>query len=186
MWGAEFDCIRYRGHDSDVFERLGAIGKPHLCDFPPAEGIAVVLRNHVAFASVDRSSVVLEEVVEDFRSFWMMQGNLKRNTLKEKYGITLKEERMHTMRGPHRPFFYGTMWFEFAWSEREHHRVYVRHVDRGKSRILMSHSPRETTGSRAVSDTLSRWLTQSSRFGQQQWYTAEEWRQGVGGSPAPW
>jgi len=34
MWGAELDCIRYRGHGSDVFQRLGPMGKPHLCDFP--------------------------------------------------------------------------------------------------------------------------------------------------------
>ena len=34
MWGAELDRIRYRGRDSDVFQRLGAMGKPHLCDSP--------------------------------------------------------------------------------------------------------------------------------------------------------
>jgi hypothetical protein len=67
-----------------------------------------------------------------------------------------------------------------------YHRVHVRHVDEGKSRILMSHSPQETIGSRGVSNTLRQWLTQSSRFGHQQWYTAEEWRQGVGGSATPW
>jgi hypothetical protein len=166
MWGAELDCIRYRGHDSDVFQRLGAIGKPHLCDFPPAEGIAVVLRNHVTFTSVERSSVDVEEVVGDFRSFWM-------------------KGPMHWMHGPHRPLW-GTMWFEFDWSRNRRHRVHVCHADRGKSRILMSHSPRETTGSRAVSDVLNRWLTQSTCFGQQQWYTAEEWRRGMCGSPAPW
>src|SRR5215468_9131677 len=125
MWGAELDCIRYRGRESDVFQRLGAMGKPHLCDFPPAEGISVVLRNHVAFVNIDGGSVVLEEAVEDFRSFWM-QGE------------------MHTMRGPHRPFLRGTMWFEFAWYKNRYHRVHLRHVDKGKSRGLMSHSPRET------------------------------------------
>lgn len=176
MWGAELDCIRYRGRESDVFQRLGAIGKPYLCDFPPAEGIPVVLRNHVAFVSADGSSVVLEEAVGDFRSFWMQEEVVE--------GFRLPVP--HTMRGPHRSFLYGTMWFEFAWNEREYHRVWVRHVDRGKSRILMSHSPQEKIGSRGASNTLSQWLTQSGRFGQQQWYTAEEWRQGMGGSPMPW
>jgi ferredoxin len=181
MWGAEFDCIRYRGRDPDVFQRLGAMGKPHLCDVPPAEGIAVVLKNHVAFVSVDGGSVVLEEVVGDFQSFWVMQENL----LKRTYGIAL-QERMHTMRGPHRSFLWGTMWFEIARYKNRYHRVHVRHLDEGKSRILMSHSQRETIGSRGVSNTLRQWLTQSSRFGNQQWYTAEEWRQGVSGTATPW
>jgi ferredoxin len=38
----EFDCIRYRGRDSYVLQRLDAMGNSALCDFPAAEGIAVV------------------------------------------------------------------------------------------------------------------------------------------------
>src|SRR5215831_4862267 len=41
----------------------------------------------------------------------------------------------------HRSFLGGTMWFEFAWYKNRYHRVHVRHVDEGKSRILMPHSP---------------------------------------------
>jgi ferredoxin len=151
MWSAELDCIRYCGRDSNVFQRLGAMGKPHLCDFPPAEGIAIVLRNHVAFVKVDGGPAVLEEAVEDFRSFWM------------------KTER-RTMRGPRRPLLGGRMWFELAWYKNRYHRIHVQRIGKGKSRILVSHAPKEP--SRGISSILSSWLTQSKRYGQQQWYTA--------------
>jgi hypothetical protein len=55
---------------------------------------------------------------------------------------------------------------------RERHRSAVIHPENvRKSRHLMH---------------IESWLAKSSgRFGQQQWYAADEWRQGVGGSPMP-
>jgi len=71
LWAAEVSCIRYRGHAPAIFERLGAMGQPELCDSPPPEEIPVVLRNHVAFDSADHHPRALGEAVEDFRSFFV-------------------------------------------------------------------------------------------------------------------
>jgi hypothetical protein len=70
----DVSCIRYRGRDPTVFERLGALGEPDLADFPPAEGIPVVLRNHVTFETLDGNPAILEEVVADFRSLHAKRG----------------------------------------------------------------------------------------------------------------
>jgi len=165
LWSAEVSCIRYRGNDPAIFERLGAMGEPDLCDSPPAEGIPAFLRNHVAFDAAEHRPNAVEEAVADFRSF-------------------LLKSNKHSFR-THDPSDRAT-WFEFAWREDNYHRVDVSNPDRGGRRILMVHSPIETIASRGISNLLNEWLEQSSRFGNQRWYTAEQWAQQTGGSPTPW
>lgn len=167
MYVAELSCIRYRGRDPAIFARLGAMGEPDLCDFPPAGGIPVVLRNHVAFASIDGRPATLEQAVADFRSYWM-------------------QERTRNFWGPRHGLFSRMTWFEFSWYESRYHRVYVSHADPDRSRVVMFHSPKATVASHGISSTLNAWLAQSGRFGEQQWYSAQEWAQQIGGSPTPW
>lgn len=170
----ELNCIRYRGSDPAIFVRLGAMGEPALCDFPPAEGVPVILRNHVAFVSIDRRPVAIDQIVADFRSFWM-QGRTQ-----EFHGLQRR------LRGPRRGLWRREAWFEIAWHEDRYHRISLSHIDQDRSRVLMFHSPRETITSRGISSTLEEWLVQSSCFGEQQWFTAEEWARRIGGSPTPW
>jgi hypothetical protein len=167
IWGSEMGCIRYRGNDPAMFERFGAMGELELCDFAPSTGVPVILRNHVAFVSIDGRAITPKEVVEDFRSYWIRQ-------------------KTNKFRGPWRTLLSRRMWFEFAWYEHRYHGVCVSNVDRDRRRIIMSHSPKETLASRGISSALNAWLAQSSRFGRQQWYTAKEWAQRIDGSPAPW
>lgn len=173
LWAAEVSCIRYRGNDPAIFERLGAMGKPELCDSPPPKGIPVVLRNHVVLESVDPSFHGPAEAVADFRSYFL-----------EKNAFLQSDVRK--FRSPAHGRLDRPIWFAFAWFEERFHRVCVSTIDRDGRRVLMSHSPTATSASRGISNQLSEWLAQSKRFGNQRWYTAEQWAQQTEGSPTPW
>jgi ferredoxin len=174
MWASEASCVRYRGREPAIFARLGAMGEPALSDFPPAGGIPTCLRNHVAFGTIDRRAADPEEAVADFRSFWMGETE---PTLPKLH---------HRFRGPHLSLLGRQMWFEIAWYKDRYHRIFVSKVDRGGLCVLFSHSRVKTVSSRGISNTLKGWLTRSKRFGEQQWFTAREWKHGTGGSAAPW
>jgi hypothetical protein len=177
MWASEMKCIRYRGSDPAIFARLGAMGEPDLCDFPPSDGIPIVLRNHVAFGSIDQRPVGIEEAVADFRSYWM-------NDCAPNFPNF--PALRHKFRGPRRKLLRRLMWFEISWYEDRYHRISIVNVYHDSSRIVMFHSPTETAASRGLSSALSRWLAQSKRFGDQRWYSAEEWNAGIAGAPTPW
>src|SRR5262245_15252943 len=170
MRTSEVRCIRYRGRDPAIFARLGAMGEPELCDFPPAEGIPVLFRNHVVFGGIDRPHADPEEAIADFRSFWM--GGPEPPF----------PEYRHKFRRPRRWLLRRDLSFEISWYQDRYHRIDVSNVAQDTSRVVMFHLRTETAPSRGLSSTLDRWLAQSKRFGRQQWYTAEERSRGTGGS----
>jgi hypothetical protein len=171
MWASEMKCIRYRGGDPSVVARLGALGEPDLCDFPPVAGIPVSLRNHVVFGSIDQRPVSSEEAVADFRAYWVKGAGQELRALHHKFI------------GPRRRLLRRGIWFEIAWHEDRYHRIYASNVVHDKSRVVMFHN---TFASRGISSLLDSWLAQSKGFGGKQWYTAGEWAQGIGGSATPW
>lgn len=198
MWASEMQCIRYSGRDPAIFPRLGAMGRPELCDFPPAEGIPVRLRNHVTFGSIDRRPADLEDAVADFRSYWMELDRQALAALRELFHRRGGEPKpislgwRRKVRALRRRLPWGRRCFEISWYQVRYrgvyqdgyHRIYVSNVDHDRSRIVMYHT--ETTMGRTLSSTLNKWLAQSKHFGDQRWYSAEEWARGIEGAPTPW
>jgi hypothetical protein len=146
--------------------RVAALGQAGLCGNPPSAGIPVAVRNHVTFEKTAVIPISLDEVVDDFRSFWMPNETRK-------------------FRGPHRSWFGQSLWFELSWNAKHYHRVYIAHVDAEKWRACASHSVRKAA-SWIVSSILNQWLVQSVRFSDQRWYSARDWRGRTNGSASPW
>lgn len=165
---AELRCIRYRGTDPTVFERLGAMGEPEVCDFPPLQGIPVIFRNHVTFDCDRRERPSLKQIVAEFQSW-----------------ATKNTQCPCKFRNPLQSRFKKALWFEFAWYEENYHRVYIARPSDNNT-ILMHHSPIEVTGGRGVSSLLDQWLKASAGFTNVRWFTADEWKQQLSGFPSPW
>ena len=125
-------------------------------------GTRLVVRNHVTFESTAVIPIAFEDVVEDFRAFWM-------------------ENETRKIRGPHRRWFRQAVCFEFSSNAKHYHRVYLSHVGSEKRLAIASHFV-QGAASRTVSSVLDHWLVRSFRFTARRWYSDQEWRQQVSGS----
>jgi hypothetical protein len=66
VWSQELGCIRYRGSDERILQRLADAGAMEACDFP-AKGIEPVFRNIVRFAVHDDRPVSLRDFAADLQ-----------------------------------------------------------------------------------------------------------------------
>ncbi len=57
MWSSEVDCIRYRGHDVIMLERLARAGMAGQADHADTSGSAIRLRDKVSFEILEGASV---------------------------------------------------------------------------------------------------------------------------------
>ncbi|MCZ4344269.1 ferredoxin [Sphingomonadaceae bacterium G21617-S1] len=57
MWSSEVDCIRYRGHDAVLLERLARAGMADQADYPLRLDAPAGLRNRVSFGISTESSL---------------------------------------------------------------------------------------------------------------------------------
>lgn len=73
MWSSEVDCIRYRGHDATILERLARAGMAGQADHGDTSGTSLRLRDQVSFempesASLTDTSQIAKAFREDMRA----------------------------------------------------------------------------------------------------------------------
>ena len=159
--GAELPCIRYRGTDRAVLERLAGLGQPELADVTPH--LAPVLRNHATFdvASGEPSSALLatrfrDHLLADSRSW-------QRYTIRP-VATFLKSARL-----------------TYGWAMPQFHRVVFRDLGLTQQRWLVSHRTYL-----AVSDHVNDWLTTDPLVTNVRWYSQESWKGNREWRSTPW
>jgi hypothetical protein len=161
-WAAEFQCIRYRGTDSDTVRRLAEMGMAELCDSPVPAHLKPVFRNHVAFDTKDRtlSEWSAERLAREFQR--SLEAKAKTNEWMSYHFKRIKQKSTFVS-------------VSFAWLDAPFHEVQFSTINDPNARWLVRHSQTEKLGSRSVSYIVHDWLTVDGRFCSIRWYTEEQW-----------
>ena len=171
---ADLQCIRYRGSDNQIFDRLAALGEVEVCDNPPA-GFRPRIRNHVAFTTAEDISLrqlvslftkFLEEQTTDSFSYDIKRADIRATSARLRFAAQITMPEMRS-KGP-----YDTAMFQS--------------LDASDSRgdCCAYH---ENESSPGVSWLLQRWLAGSPIVGNAHWFTRNEWLEnGYAGHKQPW
>jgi len=159
--GAELECIRYRGNDTDVRRRLAESGLSHLSDIP-ISGIKPVSRNHVTFDVIDPldESLSPKQVGDLFQKHVRSFGN--------QY-LTYRFTRL--VDSPTRASF------SYSWFEDIFHPVEFFFIDLPECRWLVVSD---------VTFALYDWLIAENRFCNVRWYTEMQWNGSKEWQETPW
>ena len=158
--GAELQCIRYRGSDPDLMQRIADLGEPELCDLGPP-GLKGVFRDHATF---DTSGATFRQAVDaavNFREFF----------------LTRSPE--HRVRGFGDSA--GTASLSISWYRENYHPIFFADLHRRESRWLVRHE-----GHLGVSDLLHEWLSTQGGFSNIRWYSEESWNNDKAWQRTPW
>lgn len=151
VYGAELECIRYRGEDKDVLRRLAEAGLGHLADIS-VSGFKPVVRNHVSFDAVDPMNKLLSE--RDLATEFQRHLRAQENEYVTYKFTSLSTDGEKTL-------------FSYAWFEDNYHTVQFSFGGESQCRWLI------------VSDTtllIHDWLVADNRFCDIRWYTEEQWK----------
>jgi hypothetical protein len=77
MWSSEVDCVRYRGHDASMFERLAQAGMADQADHATRPSAPLCLRDRVTFEISDgtRLAASASEIASAFRADMRAKGD---------------------------------------------------------------------------------------------------------------
>ena len=155
MWGAELSCIRYRGNDPEVFQRLAEANVHELCDHLPKESplIQIFIRNQVYFDATD-PTLRMWNGLELANAFRM---HLERNHPAVQW--VFKKIRAQ---GTSAILQYS--WFENRFHELQFHRI------ESTEGLWLIENPGKLPG---VSLSVHRWLVHNNRFEQIRWTCRE-------------
>ncbi len=106
--GAELDCIRYRGVDPEILQRIRELGSPHVCDFGSREDAPPMIRNQVTFSTPGRFGDSYE-LCEAFRAYFLNAAVHHQATPVQMEGASAA--------------------FALAWYGRHFHRVVLRRLN---------------------------------------------------------
>lgn len=160
---AELQCIRYRGSDPGLFDRLAAMGEVAICDNPPA-GFKPAIRNHVAFKATT-SGITLRELVALFTAFLEKQTTdsfrykIKRPRIRDD-SASLQFATRLAIPGVRHKGTYDTIMFR------------ALDASNTKGDFCAVHEDECSPGQSFI---LQRWLTNSEQFDNVMWFTKDEW-----------
>jgi hypothetical protein len=160
VWGAEAECIRYRGNDPGLLRRLAEIGLPHCCDVAPPGGIQPQIRNYVSFVDTGEANLQLAVAIgESLRSYLQCE--------REAFGDRFAARFRNIKESPQATSF------EYAWYEQDFHSIEVRRVNWTQARWLVRHGIVEPSRFVGLSAQIHDWLIDDCRFGNIRWYTEQ-------------
>jgi len=171
---SELQCIRYRGADAQIFDRLAAIGEVEICDNPPT-GFQPRIRNHVAFTTA--ADVSLPHLVSQFTKFLEEQKT-------DSFSYDIK--RPHVRGTFARLRFAAQITIPEMRSKCQYDTAKFQSLDASDSRgdFCAYH---ENESSPGVSWLLHRWLAAYAEFGNVHWFTKNEWlAKNYVGHEQPW
>lgn len=159
---AESRCVRYRGTDPQVMQRIADIGEIELCDSPTRRRYQPVLRDHVTFENAPPANLTVLQLATGFQDFL-------RASRMPKYDV--------------RPIHVNdnVASFTFSWIREEQHRVIFTGIPNFGRGWLVRHK-----GNLAVSDLLHDWITSDRRFSNARWYSTASFRGDKIWNDTPW
>ena len=160
--GAELQCIRYRGADVAVMQRIADLGELELCDFGARHGLKPVLRDHVTFEAAQSSELSALGIAGAFR-----------DSLLARSVPTYKVRGISVSR--------GVASLSVSWYEEHYHPVFFQDIDRSAGRWLIRHD-----GNVGLSDLLHEWLSAERQFTNIRWYAKESWTGEKAWRRTPW
>jgi hypothetical protein len=155
LW-SEVDCIRYRGTDRDVIQRLGENGLMPQVDFAPDALIDAIVRSYVRF---DVTSAPKPKPLD----------------LANQYKSHLQSERDYKFRGPHKGLFTTTTWLEYSWYQEKYHRITFSRAPQSNGYLI---NIQESAATRALARNIQNWLKSNSEVTNPIWFTAQQWQAG--------
>jgi hypothetical protein len=159
VWGAEAECIRYRGNDPGLLRRLAELGLSHCCDISPPPGIQPQIRNCVSFVDTGESNLQSAAAIgESLRSCLQSEREAFTDRFAAKFR-NIKESPQATS-------------FEYAWFEQNFHSIEVSRVNWTQARWLIRHG-RDEPLFIGLSALIHDWLIGDGRFGNIRWYTEQ-------------
>jgi hypothetical protein len=155
----ELGCIRYRGRDESIVQRIVDAGESEQCDVAPPAHIVPMQRDDATFAAVGAASAptmaaCLTNYLATIERFKCRPASTGNDADSAALDVSWFEDRFHRVEiGP----------------DKEPGRWMVRHL-----------------GPPRFSDTLHDWLTADDSFSDVRWQTASEWRARGSSQPTPW
>lgn len=171
---ADLQCIRYRGTDAQILDRLAAMGETEICDNPPS-GFQPRIRNHVTFKTSAAMSLpglvalfakFLEQKTTDSFSYKIKGPHFRDDSADLKFATRL------TLPGIRHKGAYDTVIFQSL------------DASSIKGDFCAYHEDETSPG---ISSILHRWLADSDDFKNVLWFTKNEWFQNdCAGHEQPW
>jgi hypothetical protein len=156
----ELGCIRYRGSDEAILQRLVDAGESEQCDVAPPSHIEPKRRDHATFIAID-STGSAPSIAASLR----------------KYLSTLERFKCKPASSDDNVAFAA---LDVSWFEDRFHRVEIG-PDREAGRWILRHF-----GPPRFSDTLHDWLTADETIADVHWQTPAQWQTGGLSQPTPW
>jgi len=159
-WGAELQCIRYRGNDPQMLRRFAELGEPHLCDVSPPSEVLPVVRDLVTFEtnSPQHAGMSAHDLAEAYRK------DVKRQLQ------PIHQVRFMPMSGGE-----NVASLTYAWFKDSYHTVEFRVTNEVEYRWLIRHYSASVAGGRGVSLQIDDWLKGEQHFCHIRWFAAEQW-----------
>ncbi len=156
VWSSEVQCLRYKGNDPEIMQRLVEIGEADACDVPLPTTSVPILRNHVTFAATFIND--LWDVAIAIRDYI-----LSHNSEYKRFKVTHPEREGRVVR------------FAYSWYEDHYYTLNVGRGEPETDRFLVHHSPIWDVGSVSVSLEIDDWLRSDPRFSDFRWFTSDVW-----------
>ena len=159
VWSSEVQCLRYRGNDPEILQRLVEIGEIHACDLPAPASSAPVLRNYVTFESTfandawDVAIAVRDQILTESS---------------ERAGVKITPPKRKGEK----------VVFDYSWFEDNYYTLNFESGEPSTTRWLVHHSRIQKVGSVGLTLSIDDWLRRDPRFSNLRWYTSSAWRAG--------
>jgi hypothetical protein len=166
-WGAELECIRYKGEDPHILKRLAEVGAADSCDHKHLiQGIKPLFRNHITFHYPQIKSEL--ELADQFKDHILSQNSKYlryqvTGTKTDKSGVT----------------------FSFSWDGDNYYSIWFNQTKldvwdifnrTGLDAWHIFHSPDyEQIGSKSISLTIDEWLRSKNEISDIKWHTNKAW-----------
>lgn len=101
MWSSEVDCVRYRGRDVVMLERLARAGMANQADHGPSATAPMRLRDRVSFEMAEGTSLVASvQIASELRADMRAKGNKVLPALlgKQSVWVSWFQNRFHRVR----------------------------------------------------------------------------------------
>ena len=158
--GAELNCIRYRGLDSDILTRFAELGEPGLCDRGARFDLRPVTRNQLTFVFAGDAAKEPGDLASALRQHLLALDP-------DRYRATPVTSN------------HGRASFSCAWSEDRFHPIAVVSL-REPATWLIKHE-----GNVLLSDLLQRWLTRLGAT-QLRWFADSDLTRAGPWRATPW
>lgn len=166
VWGAETECVYYRGSDTDTLRRLAELDRSFCSEIPPPSQFQTVYRNHVSFElSEAATSRTAENLAEACR----------------RYLLTERGNQCTPIQS-----WPGAASFHFSWYADNFYELRFEQWCETDANWHLFHPLPPLIGTRGVIFTIWDWLETLPGVTHARWYSEEDWHGSREYQTTPW